>query len=190
MPEISRFPGLVVAMLYNDHAPPHFHVRYGEFSASLLVDPPSLLSGRLPPRVLGLVMERAASHREDLLADWERARTQQALVPIAPLEQAMQVNVVQAVPRGEWRLFLRVDGGSEGEVAIASVIPFSGVFERLRDPAFFARVEVDRDWGTVRWPGDLDLAPEPLYERITGRNPVDDRLPVGAAQTLVMPDRN
>ena len=28
MPEISRFFGIIVAMFYNDHAPPHFHVRY------------------------------------------------------------------------------------------------------------------------------------------------------------------
>jgi len=29
MPEISRFLGIVIAMYYNDHAPPHFHARYG-----------------------------------------------------------------------------------------------------------------------------------------------------------------
>jgi hypothetical protein len=29
MPAISRFFGIIVAMYYNDHAPPHFHVRYG-----------------------------------------------------------------------------------------------------------------------------------------------------------------
>jgi len=29
MPEISRFFGIIIAMNYNDHAPPHFHVRYG-----------------------------------------------------------------------------------------------------------------------------------------------------------------
>lgn len=29
MPEISRFYGIVIAMYYNDHDPPHFHARYG-----------------------------------------------------------------------------------------------------------------------------------------------------------------
>ena len=29
VPEISRFFGIIIAMYYNDHAPPHFHVRYG-----------------------------------------------------------------------------------------------------------------------------------------------------------------
>jgi hypothetical protein len=34
----------------------------------------------------------------------------------------------------------------------------------LRDPAYFARVEVDQEAGTITWPGGLDMAPEPLYE--------------------------
>ncbi len=29
MPEISRFFGIVIAMYYRDHQPPHFHARYG-----------------------------------------------------------------------------------------------------------------------------------------------------------------
>lgn len=33
MPEISRFFGIVIAMYYNEHNPPHFHVRYNEYEA-------------------------------------------------------------------------------------------------------------------------------------------------------------
>ena len=29
MPEISRFYGIVIAIFYNEHNPPHFHARYG-----------------------------------------------------------------------------------------------------------------------------------------------------------------
>lgn len=86
MPEISRFLGMVVAMFYNDHAPPHFHVRYGEDKAAVAIDPPALMEGSLPPRVLRLVVERATLHRAELLADWKRARTQLPLLPVAPLE--------------------------------------------------------------------------------------------------------
>jgi hypothetical protein len=86
MPEISRFLGVVVAMLYRDPAPPHFHVRYGDQQASIAIDPPALLAGHLPPRVLGLVIEWTTLHRNDLLDDWERARALQPLVPVAPLE--------------------------------------------------------------------------------------------------------
>ena len=35
MPELSRFLGIVVYMLYDDHRPPHFHAEYGEYKVSL-----------------------------------------------------------------------------------------------------------------------------------------------------------
>ena len=35
MPEISRFLGIVIAMYYRDHAPPHFHALYGEYEATI-----------------------------------------------------------------------------------------------------------------------------------------------------------
>ena len=38
-----------------------------------------------------------------------------------------------------------------------------GAFEPLKDPSYFARVEVDAEAGTISWPGGLDMAPEPLY---------------------------
>ena len=86
MPEISRFFGIVVAMYYDDHPPPHFHVRYGEHRAILEIDPVAVLIGDLPPRALGLVMEWAALHREELEENWRRAREQAPLNPIRPLE--------------------------------------------------------------------------------------------------------
>lgn len=86
MPEISRFFGIVVAMHYNEHAPPHFHARYGSDRAAISVRDMTVLEGQLPPRVLGLVMEWAIRHRDELFADWARAARRLPLVPIAPLE--------------------------------------------------------------------------------------------------------
>ena len=60
MPEISRFFGTIIAMYYNDHPPPHFHVRHGAQKASIEIDSLSVLDGRLSPRVLSLVTEWAA----------------------------------------------------------------------------------------------------------------------------------
>ena len=57
MPEISRFLGIVITMYFNDHNPPHFHVRYEEYRALVGIEPLELREGRLPPRVLGLVIE-------------------------------------------------------------------------------------------------------------------------------------
>lgn len=86
VPEISRFFGMVIAMYYDDHPPPHFHVRYGGYRAILEIDPVAVLAGTLPPRALGLVMEWATLHREELEENWRRARNLEPLESIQPLE--------------------------------------------------------------------------------------------------------
>ena len=85
MPEISRFYGIVVTINDYHHQPPHFHARYGEHRALIGLSG-AVLAGRLPSRALDLVRTWGEQHRDELLADWERARTLQPLVPIAPLE--------------------------------------------------------------------------------------------------------
>lgn len=57
MPEICRFLGIVISMNYNDHAPPHLHARCGGDKAMLDIRTLRVIDGRLPPRVLGLVVE-------------------------------------------------------------------------------------------------------------------------------------
>ena len=86
MPEISRFFGIVIKMFFDDHNPPHFHAEYGECAALIDILNLSLFAGWLPPRVLGLVVEWATLHRQELLDDWEKAKAQQELQKIAPLE--------------------------------------------------------------------------------------------------------
>jgi uncharacterized protein DUF4160 len=86
LPEISRFFGIVIAMFYKEHEPPHFHARYGDQRAIIRIDSLVMLEGSLSPRVLGMVMEWAALHRAELIENWQRARALQPLEPIAPLE--------------------------------------------------------------------------------------------------------
>lgn len=86
MPEISRFFGMIIAMYYDDHTPPHFHVRYGEQKAIIAIEMLSLLAGKLPPKALGLVTEWAALHQQELRDNWALARKHAPLKPIAPLE--------------------------------------------------------------------------------------------------------
>lgn len=86
MPEISRFFGVVIKMFFDDHPPPHFHAEYGDELALIDIRNLTVFSGRLPPRVLGFVVEWAAQHQQELLANWERARAQQELHRIAPLQ--------------------------------------------------------------------------------------------------------
>jgi hypothetical protein len=86
MPEISRFFGIIIAMYYEDHPPPHFHVRYGDQKAIIAISSLSLLRGELSPRVFGMVMEWASRHQTELLENWELARQRARLKRIAPLE--------------------------------------------------------------------------------------------------------
>jgi hypothetical protein len=86
MPEISRFFGIVIQMYYKDHDPPHFHVRYSGQRALIAIENLAIIRGHLTPRTLALVREWATLHRAELLRDWELARTEAELRPIAPLE--------------------------------------------------------------------------------------------------------
>ena len=85
MPEISRFFGVVIAMYYDDHTPPHFHARYGSQQASIDIASLDLLAGRLSPRVRGLVTEWASKHESELRENWELARAGAPLKRIEPL---------------------------------------------------------------------------------------------------------
>jgi len=86
MPEISRFFGIIIAMFFDEHNPPHFHARYGKDGVAIEVRTLKVLEGRIPPRALGLVIEWASQHQEELLQNWELARQNQRLNKIEPLE--------------------------------------------------------------------------------------------------------
>jgi len=85
MPEISRFLGIIISMYYDEHNPPHFHARYGDQSVEIIIQTLSVVSGKLPPRVLGLVLEWAVLHKEELLANWDNALHSKELKKIEPL---------------------------------------------------------------------------------------------------------
>lgn len=86
MPEISRFLGISIYMYWDDHGAPHFHAIYGEYAAKVLISPVSLQVGRLPPRVLALIVEWASRHEAELLENWARCRRGETPARIPPLE--------------------------------------------------------------------------------------------------------
>jgi len=86
MPEIARFYGIVIKMFYEDHNPPHFHAIYGEYEVLIDISTLAVFAGNLPPRALGLVIEWATQHQDELLNNWERARVQESLSKIEPLK--------------------------------------------------------------------------------------------------------
>jgi len=86
MPEISRFLGIVIAMYYKDHQPPHFHAKYGNQTGVFAIDNLKLIEGQLPKRVISLVLEWSFQHREELMNDWNLAVAKKPLQKISPLE--------------------------------------------------------------------------------------------------------
>ncbi len=86
MPEISRFYGIIIQMLFDDHNPPHFHVEYNEFKAIISIKDLYMMKGDLPPKALGLVMEWAKSHQDELIKEWDLARERKQLFKIEPLK--------------------------------------------------------------------------------------------------------
>lgn len=70
MPEISRFLGIVITMYFDEHDPPHFHVRYNEHRASVDIRTLNISVGSLPAKVCGLVVEWAELHKDELLSMW------------------------------------------------------------------------------------------------------------------------
>ena len=85
MPQISRFFGIIIAMYYYDHNPPHFHAKYGSDECLISIPELSVIEGKLPSRALGMVIEWAATHEAELIADWELAKALKPLNPIEPL---------------------------------------------------------------------------------------------------------
>ncbi len=85
MPRISVFYGIVIAMFWNDHDPPHFHAIYGEHDAQISIWSGTILGGRLPRRAERLVKEWTQLHRAELFDNWRRARNGEPLVRIEPL---------------------------------------------------------------------------------------------------------
>jgi len=75
-------------------------------------------------------------------------------------------DVVEARPVGGYRVYLRFDDGVAGEVDLAAVISFEGVFAPLRAFDKFVEFEVATDLGTICWPNGADIAPETLYAAV------------------------
>lgn len=85
MPIISRFYGIVIAMYFNDHNPPHFHAKYSGYEARFSFSG-EVLEGELPMRAMKFVQEWIALHQQELEENWNRAQNGQSLSYIAPLE--------------------------------------------------------------------------------------------------------
>lgn len=86
MPTISRFFGILISMYYNDHNPPHFHARHGDFKAVYEISTLRALEGELPPKAHKYVVNWASMHRDALMDNWALAQSGEKPFQIPGLE--------------------------------------------------------------------------------------------------------
>ena len=84
MPEVSDFYGISVEIRYNEHNPPHFHAKYGEYEAQFDFDG-NIINGEFPPKKARMVAVWAEMRREDLEINWNLAKENKKPRSIEPL---------------------------------------------------------------------------------------------------------
>ncbi len=84
MPTVSRFNGIVIAMYYDDHPPPHFHAIYQGARMQVAIDPVAILNGSLPAAQTRLVLAWAQKRQNELMVGWHRLRANLPPSWIAP----------------------------------------------------------------------------------------------------------
>ena len=80
----------------------------------------------------------------------------------------MLKDIVEVSVRAPYRLWIRFEDGVNGEVDVAAVTGFAGVFAPLREEAAFAGVTANTELGSVQWPNGADLDPDVLYALLSG----------------------
>lgn len=81
------------------------------------------------------------------------------------------MKVIFAKPLHRYRLELGFENGEGGVVDLSSFAG-RGVFAAWEQPSVFEQVVVTAE-GAVEWPGEIDLCPDALYLRMTGKTPED-----------------
>ena len=82
----------------------------------------------------------------------------------------MLKDVVEVRQTKDYCLRLRFEDGAEGEVDVAVLIQFEGIFAPLQDRNEFLKVFIDPELGTICWPNGADLDPDVLYAKVTGED--------------------
>lgn len=85
MPIISRFLGIVIATYWDDHKPPRFHAKYGDYEVVVNIYS-GVVEGKFPKRAMRHVLEWYEMHREELIDNWERCQKREMPKQIEPLE--------------------------------------------------------------------------------------------------------
>jgi hypothetical protein len=72
-------------MYWDEHNPPHFHVRFGEYKCSVSINDITVIIGELPKKQERLVLAWAEIHQKELLQNWELCQKDKQPMQIEPL---------------------------------------------------------------------------------------------------------
>ena len=85
MPTISMFLGIIIRMYNNgEHNPPHFHAEYQGYKAVFNFEG-EVLEGEMPIKQTKFIVAWAELHKDELIANWDLAISEQPLYKIEPL---------------------------------------------------------------------------------------------------------
>ena len=79
------------------------------------------------------------------------------------------MKILELRPLAEFRLFLKFDDGVSGEVDLSDLAGKGG-FSSWLEADVFNQAKVS-EHGAAEWPGEIDLCPDALYLRLTGKSP-------------------
>lgn len=79
------------------------------------------------------------------------------------------MKLLEVRPKENYRLFVRYEDGTSGEVDLSGYAG-RGVFAAWQKPGVFEQVRL-ADAGHPEWPGGMDLCPDALYMQLTGKRP-------------------
>ncbi len=78
----------------------------------------------------------------------------------------MLVDVTEVKVLDNYNLALCFEDGTAGQVDISKMVPFKGIFAKLKDTNYFKTVSIDKESGTICWDNGADLSPCVLYSEI------------------------
>ena len=84
----------------------------------------------------------------------------------------MYYSIVKAKYLNGYKLHITFEDGKSGEIDLINYTKRKGVFRRFSNIKYFRQFYIDKEFGVLSWPDGLDIAPETIYQKVTG-----ERLP-------------
>ncbi len=79
------------------------------------------------------------------------------------------VEIINAEYINSYLINITFTDGVMGVVDFSNYTKYNGLFKALESIDFFKDFSVDKDLGTIVWKNGLDISPETLYYKVTGK---------------------